>query len=687
MPENSRNLIEPARIELDVAVLGGGFAGVYCGKQLCKEQKKLPGDHGCGIVSELNYMVFQPMLAEVAGASLPPQHVINPIRRLCRGLRVIKGKVDRIDLDNKEVFIDTGSFSAGVRLGFNHLVVGLGAEIDLSRVPGMPEHALLMQNVGDAMILRATIISRIEEANVESRDDVRRRLLTFVIVGGGYSGVETAGEVLDMLHQTAKYYQGIKKEEIRVILVHSRDRILNTLSADLGEYAGEKLRKRGLELRLCDRVKAVTATKVYLTSGESIETTTVVSTVGTAPNFVIRKMCDHYGIEHDRYRIQTDEYMRVPGYDFLWSAGDCAAVPLAGGDEGETCPQNAQFAMRQGQLLAKNISQQIRGGELKPFAFKGLGELASIGHRTAVANVMGIKIEGILAWWMWRTIYLSKLPGFDRKVRVMIEWTLDLFFPRDINLLNPRYSKVFQQVHLEAGDRLFSPGEPAFSLYVVKEGCIELKDTEGRVVRTIEPGDFFGERALVHQSGYLYEAESPVETKLLSITGGVIVPFLQASRRLRRVLAKTTAQLSPDAETATLRSKLNPQLLEKKLSEVMLTDIATMRTGQTVADALALFRERRFTTYPIVNDSGQLMGVFGREDFFDFLKRDDVGNDSPVDDIEQMHLPTCLDEQTVNQALEQMVRAGRYKCLVLDDQDKLLGIVTVLDLFGDAQTQ
>ncbi|MDP4583733.1 MAG: FAD-dependent oxidoreductase [Verrucomicrobiales bacterium] len=299
---------------VEVAILGGGFAGVYCGQRLAKTLKRagLTPDQAV-IVSEQNYMVFQPMLAEVAGASIAPRHVVNPIRQLCRGLQVLRGQVEHIDLVKKEVLVNTGSFSAGVILEFSHIVLGLGAEIDLSRVPGMPEHALVMQNVGDAMILRATIISRIEEANAEHREEVRRRLLTFVVVGGGYSGVETAGEILDLLHESARYYENVTKEEIRVVLVHSRDRILHTLGASLGDYAKRKLRERGLEIRLNERVRAVTSTRVYLHSGETVQTATVISTVGNAPNSAIRAMCGSSEVAHEQHRLLTDEFLRVRG--------------------------------------------------------------------------------------------------------------------------------------------------------------------------------------------------------------------------------------------------------------------------------------------------------------------------------------------------------------------------------------
>jgi len=672
----------PRRIKLEVAILGGGFAGVYCGQKIAKTIRRagLAPDQAV-IVSDQNYMVFQPMLAEVAGASIAPRHVVNPIRLLCRGIQVLRGKVLHIDPVKREVRIDTGKFSAGVILEYRHLVLGLGAEIDLSRVPGMPEHAFVMQNVGDAMILRATIISRIEEAYAEERVDVRKRLLTFVVVGGGYSGVETAGEILDLLHESVRYYGGLSKDDMRVVLVHSRERILHTLGDSLGDYAAKKLRGRGLEILLEERVRAVTSTRVYLQSGGVIETACVISTVGNAPNAAIRELCDSFGMAHEWHRLHTDEFMRVKGQENIWAAGDCALIPLAE-KPGETCPQTAQFAMRQGVRVAENIGLHLEKKPLKPFTFKGLGELASIGHQTAVASIMGMKFSGFIAWFMWRSIYLSKLPGIDRKLRIMIDWSLDLFFPRDINLLSPRYTKLLQQVHLEPDDILFNRGEPAFSLYVVQSGEIELRNEKGEVARTIEEGDFFGERALVHGGGYLYDAVARGRTELVSLSGEVALPFIQSSRRFRRVLSKTTAQGSAEGEIEAVMRKLDPAVLSRPVHEVMRTDLATLKTTQTLTEALNVFRERRFSIYPLIDEEGKLTGALAREDVFDYLKRKDVANDTPLSAIESTNLPQCTGTCEVQEALEKMIRCGRYKCFVTDADERLIGIITVMDLIG-----
>ncbi|MGJ8673139.1 FAD-dependent oxidoreductase [Rubritalea sp.] len=670
---------EDQALEHEVLILGGGFGGIYAGKAL---GEKLNGQCESALVSENNYMVFQPMLAEVAGASISPRHVINPNRMLCRNLNVYRGKVSRIDLKNKEVTINTGHYTREVKIRYKHLVVALGAEIDLRRVPGMPEHGLLMQNAGDAMKLRSTAIARLEEANFVRNPELRRQLLTFVVVGGGYSGVETAGEILDMLLSLRKYYKQINKEDIRVTLVHSRDRILPTLSEKLSHYAAEKLQKRGLELCLNTRVKAVTSTKVFLNNGEVIPSNTVVCTIGNAPNALVRKMIQEFDLPTEQGRIKVDATMAVSGWDGLWALGDCAWMPMP---NGKPYPPTAQFAMRQGTQLGKNIVSHYKGKPAQPFTFEGLGELASIGHRTAVANLMGVQVSGFLAWFLWRTIYLSKLPGLERRMRLTIDWTLDLFFPRDLNLVDTAETEVISEIHLEAGDTLFSTGDPAFSLYVVKSGKIELRNEKGETVRKLIAGDFFGERALVHKSGYLYDAIAAESTRMISVPGETILPVLQHSRRLRRVLAKTTAQASAESELETIIEQIPAFVCDKPLDQIMHSPIAALHQESTVSDALRLFKKKRYSIYPVINDEGQLVNVIDRDDFFDFMKHSGVTRTTCISHMENFHIPTCSSSDSVTNAVSEMIKSGRYKCLINNSDGELVGIVTMNDIMSAEQ--
>jgi NADH dehydrogenase len=515
-----------APLRFDVIIAGGGFAGVYCAKALAREL----GDAACqrvALIAEQNFMVFQPMLAEVVGSSISPRHVVNPIRLLCSGVTVLRGAIQAIDLEKRVLRVNAGDFTGAVEVGFTHLVLGLGGIVDVSRVPGMAEHAFLMKNVGDALRLREAIIGRFEEANLEDNADDVRRLLTFVVVGGGFSGVETAGQILDLAREMARFYPRLAPDAARVVLVHSRERLLPELSESLAKYCEENMRARGTEIILNARVSAMTAGKVFLGEGRAIESRTVVSTVGNAPHPMLVELCKGAGIASEKGRIVTDATMRVPGRDALWAAGDCAAVPMPASVRSGTgapvaqdfSPPTAQFAMRQGTLLGKNIARALTGrADLQPFAFKGLGELAAIGHRSAVAEILGMKFSGFFAWWLWRSVYLAKLPGLDRKLRVMIDWTLDLFFPRDIAIFQASPTRVLQQNHLEPGDVLCHVGEPVFSMYFVKAGRIELRGADGAVQRVIAAGQHFGKQAILHDKVWPFTAVAVEASEVVALS-------------------------------------------------------------------------------------------------------------------------------------------------------------------------
>jgi len=527
---------EPFRFR--IAIVGGGFAGVYCAKTLGRLLGPQRAAHEVVLISEKNYMVFQPMLPEVCGSEVSPRHVVNPVRRLCQHVTVMRGTIKEIDLPNRMLTLDPGAFSGNKRVEFEHLALCIGSTIDLRRVPGMPEHAFLMKNVGDAMELRGSIIDRFEEAALVSDRHQVRRLLTFVVVGGGYSGAETAGQIIDLVQDVGYLYPHIGRSDIRVVLIHSGKHLLPEIGERLGIYAERQLQKRGVEVLLNARVNAMTSGKVYLTDGRAIESNTVVSTVGNAPNPLIVQLCNANEIPMKKGRMEMEPTLQVRGQPALWGAGDCAVVPLP---DGKIAPATAQFALRQGKLLGKNLAAVLDGGRPKPFVYKGLGELANIGRRTAVADILGFQFSGFAAWWLWRSIYLAKLPGLDRKLRVMIDWTLDLFFPRDISLLHPGPSEMLQEVHLEPGDHVFQAGEPAFSFYILKCGCVEVRDANGHVLRTLENGEHFGERALLEDRIWHYDAVAVEPTELVSMPAQIF-ERLQASTAFRKLMEDSRAR-------------------------------------------------------------------------------------------------------------------------------------------------
>lgn len=665
--------------EFDVIVVGGGFAGVGVAQYLGKQARKDPSLRVALIASE-NFMVFQPMLAEVAASSISPRHVVNPLRKLCKGATVYKGEVTAIDVQKKEITVDAGDFVSGVKFRAKDLVLAMGARIDLRRVPGMSEHAYLMQTVGDAMLLRAKVIERFEEANMATDPDDRRRLLTFVVVGGGYSGVETAGEVLDLMRSMVPYYSNILEDDFEVYLVHSRDVLLPTLNESLGRYAAEKLEERGLRLFLNRRVKAVTAKYVTLDNGKRIASCTVVCTVGNAPLEIIENLITEERLPGTKGRIQSLGTMEVEGVDGIWAAGDCAIVPkIDGGD----CPPTAQFAMRQGAVLAKNILAKKASKPLKAFGFKGLGELAAIGHRSAVAEIMGMRFSGFIAWWMWRTIYLSKLPGFQRKLRVMVDWTFDLFFDRDINLLNPRATTVLKEIHLEKGDVLFNPGEPAYSLYFVQSGAMDVLKDE-HLIKNVSKGDYFGERALLEDSVWLYTAMAVESTRLIALNAPEFHALVDGSAALSTLFRRSAQSYQSTDQVSAIRHLLKPETLSKSAKALCASQVDAFTVETSLREALDLIRRKHHGSYPLVDREGKPLGTIKRDAIFDRLKSAQMLDDGTVEDLPLAELPVLPEDALAADLIDVMLRSGRNKVLLVDTDGRLSGVITIMDLLNDS---
>ena len=462
---------ENAPLRYKVLILGGGFAGAYCAKALGKILG--PGAvEDVALVAERNAMVFHPMLAEVAGSALAPQDVVHPLRQFCRNVDVLQAKVQHIDWQGKKVIVDGGRFTRNQTIHFEHLVVTLGSITDLSRVPGMTEHGMPMKSVTDALRIRSGVINRLEEANLASDEEVRKRLLTFTVVGGGYTGVETAGQILDLVKGAKEFYANLNDTPARVILIHSRAHLLEEIGPELGDHAQRVLEKRGMEVILSSRVSEATAGRITYGQGNFIETHTIISSIGNAPNPAVMDLCRQLGIEPEKGRIPTLSTMQVAGHPTLWAAGDCAAVPWDDEGEMKTSPPTAQFAFRQGAQIGRNIAGLLKGKAAAPFTYRYLGQLATVGSREAVAEIMGYRFSGFIAWWMWRTIYLAKLPGTARKLRVIFDWTFELIFPRDLALPVAASPDPMPSAHFEAGETFIGKGDVCRAYIMVRSGLI-----------------------------------------------------------------------------------------------------------------------------------------------------------------------------------------------------------------------
>lgn len=474
-----------------VVVLGGGFAGVYT----CAELEKLQrDDFEIVLVNKENHFVFQPLLPEVISGQIGLVDVVSPIRRLLPKTELHVREVESIDLENKTITTSTGFHPHAHVLPYDHLVFALGTVTDFRGLRGLPEHAFPFKTLSDALTLRNHVIRALEEAAIE-RDDaaLRKRLLTFVVAGGGFSGVEVCAELNDFVREVAAQYRGIDASEIRVVLVHSQDRILPEMSEKLAAFAQKILRGRGVEILLNARLSAATGEAALLADGSVIQTKTIVSTVPSSPHPLVEAATLP---KTKNGRIEVDATLAVKGSDHLWAVGDCGLIPAPGGG---FAPPTAQHATRQASVAAANIVARMRGGEQRSFAFKGLGKMGSLGHRMAVAEVFGVPISGFFAWFLWRTIYLMKVPGWGRRLKIAASWTFDIFLPAELVQLRLGSSVGVTQEHFEPGQEVFHEGDVGDRVYIILSGKADVLRGDDKLA-TLARGDYFGEMALLQMA-------------------------------------------------------------------------------------------------------------------------------------------------------------------------------------------
>lgn len=479
-----------------IVILGGGFGGVYTALYLEKALGRRD-DFEILLINKENYFVFQPMLAEVVSGSVGMLDTISPIRRMLPRTDLHVREIESIDVKNKTVTTTPGFRQHPNVIAYDYLVLALGNVTDFRGLRGLPEHAIPFKNLSDALYIRNHVIHVLEEAAIEHEDSqLRRQLLTFVVAGGGFSGVEVVAEINDFVRGVIRNYPQIDPAEVRVVLLHGLDRILPELDEKLALYAHKILAKRGVEIRLKTRLEAATGDEAVLKGGERILTKTLISTVPSSPNPLLETV----DLPRERGRLKADLSLQVEGTNDVWALGDCAIVPLS---DGGVCPPTAQFAIRQGKTVAQNIVAAIRGGERHTFKFKELGKLAALGHRSAVAQVFGVNLSGFLAWFMWRTIYLMKLPGWGRRLKVASSWTFDLFLPPELVQLKLTDSMGVSHEHFEPGEEIFHQGDLGDRIYIIAHGQAEVvRDENGREVSLarLGPVEYVGEMALLNQT-------------------------------------------------------------------------------------------------------------------------------------------------------------------------------------------
>jgi NADH:ubiquinone reductase (H+-translocating) len=409
-----------------VLVVGGGFAGSYVARRL--------GKLGATIVNPTNFMLYTPLLPEAASGAVEPRRVVVPIRMMCPNAELLIGAVEEIDVDNKiaRVRTETGV----VDVTYEELVIALGALSRMPSVPGLREHALQFKDLADAIALRNHVLHQLELADADPESAERR--LTFAFVGAGYAGVEALAEAHDLVRDSIRHYPRLRDVPQRWLLVDSGDRVLAQAPERLGAYAARDLARRGIEIRLGTRLEAADATGAAFSDGTRVETATLVWAAGVQSNPLVREL----GLPvDDRGRVVVDEMLRIEGLPHAWALGDCAAVPNQA-TPGEFDPATCQHALRQARRLTKNMR-----GTPKPYRYRTLGQVASLGRHRGIAQLPGIRLRGFDGWVVARAYHLLQLPSVTRRTRVLTDWITSGVFRRDIAELTALNAVGATEVH------------------------------------------------------------------------------------------------------------------------------------------------------------------------------------------------------------------------------------------------
>lgn len=586
-----------------IVIIGGGFGGVQCARTLHGALRR--NDAEIILFNRENHLVFSPLLADAVGSSLNLQDVIVPLRQLLPGVICRTEDVLHVDLDARQIEFE-GPDGALRRLPYDHVVLACGNISNLNVVPGMADHAFPLKTVGDAAVLRTQVLQQLERAEVCEDPEKRKWLCSFVVVGGGYSGVESAGEINDLVRGSLHFYPHIRPDDVTVTLIHSRDQLLPEISPPLREFARQKMQEAGVTMRLNSRVQLATGDGVGTDRG-FVRGGTIVCTIGSTTAPIVERLA----ASKEKGRLATAPDLRLRGRADAWAVGDCASILNA--HDGQPSPPTGQFAERQGRQCAENIVRVLRGEATRPFSFRVLGQLCSIGGHSAVAEMFGLRLSGFLAWFVWRGVYLFKLPSWGRRIQVGADWAWLLLFPRDLAHLRTDTTERVTHAHFEPGDFIMKQGDPPTNFYVIERGEVEiLRATvdrpEGEVIATLGPGSFFGEQALINNQPR--SASVRARTPLDVVVMGRNV-FTTISKSLAPLRAALTAAITRRAGTfwqerpqalAALRSFRLADFIERAPQPLL-------RPTDTLRDVTHHFAASEENLYYVVDASDRLAGL------------------------------------------------------------------------------
>jgi NADH:ubiquinone reductase (H+-translocating) len=632
---------------ISVVVVGGGFAAVQFAKTL---RGKLSASE-CEILlfNRENHMVFHPLLADVAGASINADAAAAPLRQMLPGVGCRTERVQRIDLASSEIEFDDGN-GALARLHYDHVVIACGAESNLGIIPGMSEHAFAFKVMRDAIDLRQHVVRQMEQAEAASDPDRRRWYLSFIVVGAGFSGVEVAGEINELVRSSTRFYRNFRKEDVVVRLVHSQDQILPEVAPTLREFARKRMEKAGITMVLNTRAVAATHEGVQINNGQMLAGATAVCTIGTAVSPLVQQL----DVPKEKGRIRTAPEMRIAGQTNAWAIGDCALIVNAF-DNKPSAP-TGQFAERQGRQAALNLVRILKGEATQPFRFKVLGQLCSIGGYEAVAEMFGVRVSGFLAWLLWRGVYLFKLPTWSRRIKVALDWAWDVIFPRDLSFLNTDTAQHLTHAYYRPGDFIHRQGEPARVFSIIEEGEVEVLQVaehkeNANVVAILAKGDFFGEGALLGNRPHETSVRArtvvrvgQVGSALFSQIAGTFAPF-------RELLSKAVTRRSGDFWR---RLPISKSILEGESLASLLDPLPGKLLGKetTYADAIKALNESATGHLLVLDEKQRLWGTLDRNDLYQIIARIALAPADKGEDVSQRKLADLLPANPIYVALE-----------------------------------
>lgn len=654
-----------------IVVIGGGFAGVYCAAAL---ERRLPADYQLVLFSQENFLTFTPLLAEVVGASISPLHVVRPVRQMLRKTMCRTATVTKLDFATNLVEYQLPNGTTAYQ-SYEHLILAPGQIVNVNLIPGLAAHALPLKTLGDATYLRNWIISQLEKAEVETDPERRAHQLSFAVIGGGFSGIELAGEMFDLLTDSRRFYPSIGQHELKVTVIHSHDRILPELPEKLGRYARQKMEQRGIQFKLNARAHAVSELGVRLKDGDEVRAGTVVCTIGntTAP---LIAAC---GVALDKGRIKTDPDMRVTGRTNVWSLGDAAAVPNA--FDGLISPTLAQFALRQAKQLARNLKRALASQPTEPFRYRMQGSFAAIGHHNAVGDVYGLRFSGFFAWFLWRAIYLGKMPTLARKLQIAFDWAWQLFFPRDVVMLSSRPTTRVPRAHYEPGEWVYKEGEPASKFYIIEKGkaAYYKKGIEGPVL-VLGPGDHFGEGAIImgQKRGFAVKAEEALD--VLAIPRGQFQDLLEHLGSLRSVMNDRVARL--EAGWKFRHELANHRGLNTiPVQTAMTSSFPTLPPRSTLVEAVQQMERTGRGPHLVLNEDGHLLGICTTTDIQNALTQLRPP-ETPVEAFMKGKVCTLSAASSLTDAMYKFLELP-YKQLVVttpNDPTRPVGLLTPFDV-------